>query len=435
MTTTLLAAEQALSKELGDFWSSTTTGAGGTTSLVDTALISRANDWITDETWAFLVEEPTGDAALYDERKVSSLDNSTGTLTTLAFAGTPGSGIDYELHRLFSPSEKRRALVWAAKNVFPSCFQEVWNEELVCGNWLNDGSFERWTNTSTPSQWTVATSTATQTQTSPYYKHGATSIKLSTLAGTVKQGITKFDDLKLLQGKQVTFSAQGWCDTASCLRLAIYDGTTRTYSSYRTGDSTWTEHNPRNDSFYVSAQIGYNPTEITFEIYHDVAAGVSYIDDARVISQPRGRLYVGHLGLAKNRPHSICIEHYYCSTEEPWIKIFDYFLDKDGYLYIPTNYPSDRRLRIRGIGYLDFLASGVSSTAWTSTINLDEPQLKILVAEAALYLYTQMSLPNFESGTREQYQAMIGFWKQEAAERRAKYGMGSPPATIHYGIN
>ena len=67
MTTTLLAAEQALSKELGDFWSSTTTGAGGTTSLVDTALISRANDWITDETWAFLVEEPTGDAALYDE--------------------------------------------------------------------------------------------------------------------------------------------------------------------------------------------------------------------------------------------------------------------------------------------------------------------------------------------------------------------------------
>src|SRR3990167_10269023 len=143
MTTTLLAAEQALSKELVDYWSSTTTGAGSTTTLVDTALISRANDWIADETWAFLIEEPTGDAAIYDERKVSSLDNSTGTLTNLAFAGTPGSGIDYEIHRLFSPSDKRRALVAAARRIYPNCFNEIWNEELVSGNWLSDGSFER----------------------------------------------------------------------------------------------------------------------------------------------------------------------------------------------------------------------------------------------------------------------------------------------------
>jgi len=49
MSTTLLAAEQALSKEIGDYWSSTTTGAGSSTTLVDSALMAKANDWITDE--------------------------------------------------------------------------------------------------------------------------------------------------------------------------------------------------------------------------------------------------------------------------------------------------------------------------------------------------------------------------------------------------
>jgi len=128
------------------------------------------------------------------------------------------------------------------------------------------------------------------------------------------------------------------------------------------------------------------------------------------------------------------MEPYYYSSDEPWTRLSNYFLDKDGYLYLPTNYPSDYRLRIRGIGYLDFLVSGVSSTAWTATIALDEPQLEILVAEAALYLYTQMSLPNFESGTREQYQQALEFWKQESADRRAKYSMVSPPASIHFGV-
>ncbi|KKK50594.1 hypothetical protein LCGC14_3123460, partial [marine sediment metagenome] len=62
---------------------------------------------------------------------------------------------------------------------------------------------------------------------------------------------------------------------------------------------------------------------------------------------------------------------------------------------------------------LDFLASGVSSTAWTATININSPQTDILVAQAALYLYTWMSIPNFDSGTTERFQQMMGFWQGE----------------------
>jgi len=61
--------------------------------------------------------------------------------------------------------------------------------------------------------------------------------------------------------------------------------------------------------------------------------------------------------------------------------------------------------------------------------------LEILVAEAALYLYTNMTMPNFESGTREDYQQMIGFWAEETKRRKAQFRMKSPTATIMWGVH
>ncbi|KKM08181.1 hypothetical protein LCGC14_1726450 [marine sediment metagenome] len=90
----------------------------------------------------------------------------------------------------------------------------------------------------------------------------------------------------------------------------------------------------------------------------------------------------------------------------------------------------DRRLRIEGMGYLDFLASGVSSTAWTATININSPQTDILVAQAALYLYTWMSMPNFDSGTTERFQQMMPFWQQELAKRKRLFRMPMPDIQI-----
>ena len=433
MSTTLLVAQQELSKQLGDSFSSTTTSAGSATTVVDTSLKQKQNDWVeTGEAYDLI----TSATCQYEERKIASLDNTSGTLVVLAHTGTgPGSGATYEVHRLFSASDKRIALIYAARHSFPNLFKEIWNEELVSGNWLKDGSFERWTTSTNLTDWTETTVTATQTTTSPYYKHGLTSAKLSTAAGKLTQGITNFDDLKRLQGKNVTFTIQGWCNTASCLRIAIYDGTTRTYSSYHDGNSAWTQDNPRNDDMYVTAQIGYNPTEITFEIYHDVAAGVSYVDDARGISGYQGRLYLGHLGLARNRPHGVYIEPSYYSQQEEWIRISGYDIDKDGYIYIPTKYMNDYRLRVRGIGYLDFLVSGASSTAWTATIDINSPQLDILVADAAMYLYGQQILPNYDAGTSQQFANAYRFWMARYREACEKYAQKAPPATTHWGIS
>jgi hypothetical protein len=430
MSTTLLNAEVALSKELGDYWAGTTTSTGSTVALVDTGLMAKTNDWVTNETFDHI----TSDVCIGEERKVSSLDSTTGTATTLAHTGSIAVGTTYRIHRLFSASDKRTALIQAAKRVYPHAYQEVWDETLVSGNWLDNGSFERWTDSTTPVGWTVSAVTATQTSTSPYYRHGKYSCRLNTLAGTVSKGITNFDDLKELRGRSVTFTIQGWCDTANCLRISINDGTTQTYSNYHAGDSAWTEDDPRKDNMYITQYIDPNATQVTFTIHQAVAAGTSYVDDGRVISDNRNRVYVGNLGLAQNQPTRVQIEPCYYSQREPWINLRGWTVDPDGYLHLPTHYPNDYRLRVLGKGYLGFLASGVTSTDWAATIELDEPQLQILIAEAALYLYQTMSLPNFETGTRKEYQAMIGYWKQESAERRARFGMyGRAGALAHWG--
>ncbi len=437
MSTTLLAAEQELSKQIGDFWASTTTsdGAAGGTTLIDSALMAKQNDWITKESYDFLTEEPVSTAAIYEERLITGLSNTAGTLTVLAH-GTGGtgqiaSGIDYEVHRLFSPSEKRRALIAAARMAYPHIFKEIRDESLISGNWLKDGSFEIWTSSTALTNWTTTTSTIAQTSTAYYFKHGAYSCKIITAAGNIKQSVTNYDDLKRLAGKSVTFTVQGWCDTASCLRIAIYDGTTYTYSDYHDGADAWTENN---DPLTVTATIKDNPSVIEFIIYHAVAAGISYVDDARVISGDNGKTYIANLGLARNRPHKVLIERSDYSTLEPWFPLRGITYDTtNGYMFLPGNVPADYRLRVVGIGYLDFLTSaGVSSDTWTNTIAIDKPQLDILIAQAALYLYTEVSMPNFTQGTREKYMEMMGFWKQELMERIAKFSMVSPGALVQW---
>ena len=436
MSTTLANARIELSKQLRDDWVSATTSAGnaGGTTMIDSALIAKANDWITDETYDLITE--AAHAALNEERRITSLDNSTGTVTVHAAHGAPtqiASGVDYELHRLATASDKRRALIAACRTSYPAIHERIWDESLVSHNWLKDGSFEIWTSTSALTNWTKAgSSTLAQTSTAYYFKHGSYSCKISGAADNIRQSVTNHDDLKKLAGKTVTFTLQGWCDTASCLRIAIYDGTTYTYSDYHDGDSAWTEDD---DPLEVEATIKDNPTVIAFIIYHASASGISYVDDARVISDVCPRMYIGNLGLAQNQPVQLFIERSNYSNVEPWHLIHNAVIDyENGYMYLPSSVSPDYRLRIKGKGYLDFLASGVSSTAWTATVNVDQPQLDILIAEAILYLYTEMAMPNFTQGTRKDYQEMIGYWKQEAQIRRNKFGMTPLSIPVDWGL-
>jgi hypothetical protein len=428
MSSSLFNSYLAVSKDMADYYAGLTTGAGTATTMVDAALMGKQNDWITDNTFVILSDEPTGSAAIYDERKVSSLDNTTGTLTTLTFAAAPGTGIDYYLNRLFSPSDIRTALVQAAKLVHPSLFTRVWDESHRAGNWLKDGSMDVWTSTSALTYWTKSALTETQTSTARLFMNGSYSCKLSTAAGYIGQSIADNDDLKYLRGKHVTFTGRGWCDTASCLRLAIYDGTTTTYSSYHAGNSAWDNVT---DPWSVDADISETATEVAFRVYFDVLTANAYVDDLRVMGTFYPKINIHDLNLAQDRPIRISYFPNEDNLLSP-IPIRNYVLDTD-YIYLDEAYAGNR-LRIEGIGYLDYLASGVSSTDWTATIAIDEPQLKILSAQAVVWLYQQMSMPNYSSDIRNSFAETKTFWEQELAKRKAVFGMRPPVARTHWSV-
>ena len=113
-----------------------------------------------------------------------------------------------------------------------------------------------------------------------------------------------------------------------------------------------------------------------------------------------------------------------------WKPLHDWYVDKDGYLF--TSFFSDCRLRLEGLGVLDFLASGVSSTAWTATIAIDQPQLDILVAQAAVYLCQERMLPQYTTDQNNQWANAYQYWRQELAERKAKFSMKMPPSTVRW---
>ncbi len=417
MSTSLINAFVALTKDIGDYWASTTTGAGTATTLVDASLMAKSNDWLSREAYVILTEEPTGSAAIYDERKASSLDNTTGTLTTLTFAAAPGTGIDYMLTRQFSPTDYKLALIYAAKASYPNLHFKVRDESLRGGQWLIDGGFEIWSSTSALSYWTASTTTLTQTSTARLFTEGLYSCKLSGGAGYVGQSIANNDDLKYLRGKHVRFVGRGWSDTASSLRLAVYDGTDLTYSDYHPGDSAWDDET---STWYVEADISETATEVAFRVYHGVAAATEYIDDLYVTSsEPCPHLYIGHLSLALDRPIKVSYFPQNKRLTPPIIyRNFGVYTD---YLDL-GNFLNGERLRVEGIGYLDFNASGVVSDSWTATIAVDEPQLRILTAEAARYLYSQMAGAYTTGGNRYALER-LDYWTRELERRKIQFPM------------
>lgn len=420
MSTSLLNCEVLLSKRIGDYYSSTTTSAGNSsgTTIVDTNLYAYPDNWLQSQSHLMWDMITSGDQ---DEEERRILSKNNDTLTVLAHGGQIDSGVTYRIHRLYSPTDKKNALINACKSAFPFIHNRVEDKSLVSGNWLKDGSFEIWTDSTDLTYWTKTASTTTQTSTAYLFKHGSCSCKIDTASGNVKQSVSNWDDLKHLQGKSVTFSIQGWCDTASCLRIGINDGTTITYSDYHSGNSAWTDA-----PLEVTATIQDNPTAIEFIIYHENAAGTSYVDDARVISSGHPRIYIDNLNLA-DVPHSVSFEA--GDYVNNWIQIkgIEY---NDGYMVLPSYVPVDRRLKVDGIGYLDFLSSGVSSTSWDATVDIDSPQTEILVTYAAIYLLENSILPQQDTGSSELILQALNLWEKKRLDS-LRYKMSIPQWTVN----
>jgi hypothetical protein len=254
---------------------------------------------------------------------------------------------------------------------------------------------------------------------------------MSTAAGNISQAITDNGLLSRLAGRTITFTLQGKCNTANCLRIGIYDGTTTTYSDYHPGNSAWTEDD---EPLKVTTTIAETPTAITLFVYHTNAAGVSYIDDGRVIGADFNAVYIEDLGIHQNSPHKVSvIDNYYEPNVSPRL-VHNITYDRgDGFLISDDIEPGDTLL-IEGIKPLDFLLAGVPSTSWTSTIDLDEPQLQILTSLAAYHLAMSRTMPTGATSDIKRWQDAAQYWMGEYTRTRSQFGMIAPGATVNWGV-
>lgn len=434
MTTSLIDTMHELSKQMGDYWSNGTIGTCSTSTIVDSSLANKTSDWITLDSYILAYDVGFTTADDYEERKITSLSGTTLTLTGAVLSDTPNNtDTTYTIHRLFSPSEKRRAIISALRKVYPALYKEIRDESHVSGNWLKDGSFEKWTTSTSLTYWTATGLTATQTSTAGLFKHGSYSVSLGT-AGTLAQSITNNEQLKRLAGQPVTFTLQMKSSATGVNRISINDGITTTYSEYYTSDSYGTGWTENENPLSVTATIGDNPTAVTFTIHY--ASGTVYVDDARVISSGNAPIYIGDLGLFRNTPLQVFIEpvDYYDGND--WNLVRDAKFDTvNGYMYLPDRYHFDVRLRIIGNTTLNYYdTSNVIGTDWADTISIEQPQLDIIIAQAILNLYQEMSLPNFGSGTRKEYMEVMQYWVNEVRQRKILFGMQLPPVTVNWGI-
>lgn len=124
---------EGFSRFIGDWWESTTTGTGTTSTLLDT-LLGR----LGDDGWAdryVRITSGTNDNAI--RRSLIPFTSATGEVTVQpAFSAAVASGVTYQMHK-YDPMEKWAALDAARLAVLPWVFEEV-RDDTITGNGRND---------------------------------------------------------------------------------------------------------------------------------------------------------------------------------------------------------------------------------------------------------------------------------------------------------
>lgn len=413
MTKTYLQLRTGLSERLGD-WFSGTVDSGNTLSLADTELRDRGRKPAAGE-WVLVVTVASGSNAL-EIRRIDTFAEDDSMITwKRAMASSMASTDTYEIHR-FHPDDIKRAINAARISAFPEIRQEVDDETLytreglrryalpssiagcplqvylgshteeVEDELLENENFEEWDSSSDPADWGDATA-LTLAQESTFVWEGTYSCKCTatTSAGTLPQSISDPTDYA---GQELTFSARIYCETASRVKVAIYDGTTETASTDYHGGGGW-------EQMSVTALMPSAPTEVTVRVTNAAGtAHVFYVDGSC------------HLWAAKRRPSGS----------------YDLLLNWDivnSVLTFPYSVASERPLRLVGLGYL----SSVSAEA--DEMEIDDPQTEILYAEAACYLYRQLQSTQPLSAPAQS--ANLAYWEQRVAWLKKLHGKGIPP--------
>uniref|UniRef100_A0A6M3JUI5 Uncharacterized protein n=1 Tax=viral metagenome TaxID=1070528 RepID=A0A6M3JUI5_9ZZZZ len=412
MTKTLASLRQGLSEWVGDWWSGTVDS--GEKNFLNDAALADKRDQANSGQWVLFVSGTTsgtddGQIRLIDS--YSDEDNKYEIRWRRPLSADLVAAVVYEIHR-YHPDDIKRALNFARLSAYPYIYRfiddsttyvqesqreyalpssmegspdEVYITDTITINdeILENNGFEDWDSSSDPADWGTATN-LTLAQETTFVWEGNNSCKCTSTAaaGSLPQTISS---ASAYAGQKLTFSAPVYANSATRIRLSIYDGTNTTYSSYH-GGSGWEE-------LTVSATMPASPSELTVKV--EVAAGtamVFYVDGAC------------HLWASRRKPSG---------TPQP---ILNYRVNGT-LLELPHCPATGRFIRVVGKGLL----SSVSSD--TDEMEVSDPQTFILYAASYLYLLEQ-SAARKPTDSTEIYKE-IGRTQARLAQLKRECGMES----------
>lgn len=222
--------------------------------------------------------------------------NSTHTLTFLP-ADTLTAGDSVELHRRYTVAEYNDAINLAIETVASEALVNKVDETVVLDNLLSNSMFET---DAALTGWTDSTNAPTTSErSSTFFMEGAYSAKVvsdGTNANWIYQTVSNY--AKYL-GKSYLLKCLVHTTTADRVRLALYDGTTRTYSEYHSGEDV--------EELQVSGTLDEEATEFTVELRVESGSAVTVYFDACWLScghiyeydVPTGFFYIHKIEMEK----------------------------------------------------------------------------------------------------------------------------------------
>jgi hypothetical protein len=239
-TTTGLALIQALSEEIGDYETATSSGSGSTTSIVSTGLQDLIGGTSNDFCINQYVHITSGDAT-GEIRQVSSYNASSTTIgVNKAFSATIAGSVTFVLHR-YDPIVKRAAINHAIERLYPILYLPVEDDwSIIVDDLLTDTSFEGTPSGNTFPAWTNSGGASVTAETSRVF-HGAQSANINPASSSVVQQYQQPTvNVHEVIGKTATFQMRVWATAASEARIRLdWDGSNFENSDYHSGNEQW----------------------------------------------------------------------------------------------------------------------------------------------------------------------------------------------------
>ena len=424
MSTTLKELELELNQLIADDMRVTATsdGAADGTTVISTALKDKPDGYFND--WWLMIT--SGDAN-EEIQKVSDFVQSTGTLPVYtAFSTKILKNVTFELH-LYDPAVKKEALNFAALECFPDLFEPLDDTTLTANNHLPDGSFERWASSSALDYWDVVGSSATVAKESTEKLFGSFSAKLTRSGTNCYLGLGEYNWPRLLDLENAGLDLYCWvkCSDANTARIAVYDGTTLTYSDYHSGGGEWEllevdGYSVQDDATTVEVRlyVESNDVSVYFDncrligptLYEYLLPDDFVVGPTQVLLQTHGNADdIGLMG--------------------PPLTLHDWQVIDDGthrWLRFGHALPSNKKIILRGV------KAFTEMSGWTDSISIDKPKTSMICAYAAMWLFRSL-VSKVSAQDASRFEKLYGYWRNEYELLRRKYAKEIPQPVLKIG--